>query len=216
MDGVITNTMPDHFRAWKSVLADEGVHVSHFDVYRREGQRGIKSVQELFAEKGKLYHPRKGKELLYKKEQLFKKIVKRRYISGSRSFLKSLHRNGYQLALVTGTARHELPQVLPDSLYNLFDIVVTGSDVRHGKPHPEPFLRAIRKLKIKPRDAVVIENAPFGIRSAKAAGLICLAIATSLPEVYLREAKADYVFADLKELRRNINLISNGNGRVIR
>ena len=76
MDGVITNTMPDHFRAWKTVLAREGVQVSHFDVYRREGQRGIMSVQELFAENNKPYTLQKARQLLLEKEQLFKKNFK--------------------------------------------------------------------------------------------------------------------------------------------
>ena len=206
MDGVITNSMPDHFRAWKKVLANEGVHVSHFDIYCREGQRGINSIEELFAEKKKPYTLQKARELLQKKEHLFKKIVKRRFIPGTRSFLKFLHNDQYRLALVTGTSRHELHQVLPDHLYDLFDVVVTGNDVQNGKPHPEPYLRAIRKLKIKPSEAVVVENAPFGIRSAKAAGLTCLAIATSLTKKHLGEA--DHVFTGIDELRRKINFTS--------
>jgi beta-phosphoglucomutase len=208
MDGVITNSMPDHFRAWKTVLAAEGVHVTHFDVYQREGQRGINSVEELFKEKGKAYHSRMGHKMLKSKERLFKKIVKRRYIPGSRSFLKFLHKKGCRLALVTGTSRHELHKILPDYLFNLFEVVVTGTDVKNGKPHPEPFLRAIKQLKIKPSEGVVIENAPFGIRSAKAAGLTCLAIETSLPKVYLRQA--DYIFSQIGEIRRDINFLTNG------
>ena len=47
MDGVITNTMPDHFEAWRIVLFKRGIKVSHLDIYRREGQRGITSVKEI-------------------------------------------------------------------------------------------------------------------------------------------------------------------------
>ncbi len=77
---------------------------------------------------------------------------------------------------------------MPKSLVNLFDITVTGDEVKNGKPAPEPFLKALRKLKIEPWEAVVIENAPFGIQSAKKAGLFCIAIETSLPRKFLRKA----------------------------
>lgn len=202
MDGVITNTMPDHFRAWKTILKDEGIHVTHLDVYRREGQRGITSLRELFRE---YHHPldrKRIKGLLLKKEELFKKIVRQRFISGSRTFLKSLRRKGFALALVTGTSRHELHMVLPYEIYNLFTVVVTGNDVKKGKPDPQPYLLALKKLELKARDAVVIENAPFGIASAKAAGLTCLALATSLPAEYLK--KASRVFDSIKDLRENV------------
>jgi beta-phosphoglucomutase len=50
-------------------------------------------------------------------------------------------------------------------------VTVCGCDVQNGKPHPEPYLKAMAKLNVKPKEAIVFENAPFGIRSAKAAGL---------------------------------------------
>jgi beta-phosphoglucomutase len=78
-------------------------------------------------------------------------------------------------------------------------VIVTGNDVKHGKPHPEPYLTSLKNLKMKPSDAVVIENAPFGIRSAKEAGLRCLALETSLPREYLREA--DAVYSSIKDLQ---------------
>ena len=208
MDGVITNTMPEHFLAWKTVLAPQGVQVSHFDVYRREGQRGINSVEEIFAEKKKPYTPRLAKALLRKKEEFFKKIVKRRFIPGMRSFIRFLKKEHYQLGLVTGTSRHELHRILPDYIYNLFDVTIAGDEVKNGKPHPEPYLLALKKLRITPQQAVVIENAPFGIQAAKAAGVRCLAIATSLPKKYLKQA--DYVFRQLQDLRRRVNFIHNG------
>ena len=133
MDGVITNTMPDHFKAWKKVFQEAGVHVSHFDVYRREGQRGITSVKEILADHKIPCTDKKAKELLAKKEKLFKKIVKTRFIEGARSFIKFLHLQGLSLALVTGTSRDELHQILPDYLIKLFSVIVTGSDVKNGK-----------------------------------------------------------------------------------
>ncbi|OGX06870.1 MAG: hypothetical protein A2Z88_05510 [Omnitrophica WOR_2 bacterium GWA2_47_8] len=205
MDGVITNTMPDHFKAWHQVLAKEGIHATHHDIYSREGQRGLQSVYEIFNEYKKPYDLKKAKALLHEKEELFKKITQTRFITGSRSILRDLHKRKFKLALVTGTSRHELHRILPDSVYNYFDVSVTGSDVKKGKPHPEPYLKALKKMGLKASQAVAIENAPFGILSAKKAGLKCLALETSLPRKYLKEA--DAVFASIKELRKKVKFI---------
>ncbi len=203
MDGVITNTMPDHFHAWKVTLQKYDIHVSHYDIYSREGQRGIRSVEELFMQFNKLFNERQALKILAEKEEYFKSFVKQRFVMGTRNFLKSLHRRGVRLALVTGTSRHELHRILPEHLYNLFCVVVTGNDVHHGKPHPEPYLKAIEKLDIKKNEAVVIENAPFGIQSAKDAGLTCLALETSLPKKHL--SRADHIFPSVKELQRKVS-----------
>ncbi|MBF0490576.1 MAG: HAD family phosphatase [Candidatus Omnitrophica bacterium] len=202
MDGVITDTMPYHFRAWKTIFAAYGVHVTHEDIYKREGQKGIESLRELFKEKNVPFKEELTQRLLKEKEDLFKKIFKRRFIVGSRSLIKSLKRRGYQVALVTGTSRHEAKHLLPKALWDCFAVRVCGSDVQNGKPHPEPYLRALSQLGIKASEAVVIENAPFGIASAKAAGLRCLALETSLPKRYLKQA--DKVFSSYQGLNNEI------------
>ena len=203
MDGVITHTMPDHYRAWKTIMIQEGVQVTHFDIYSREGQPGQHSVKELFEKYGVVFSTSRAKAILARKEKYFKKIVRNRFIRGARSFLRSLYKQNFTLALVTGTAHHELRRILPASLHKLFSVVVTGDQVKHGKPHPEPFLKAIKLLDIKPREAVVIENAPFGIKSAKRAGLVCLAIETSLKRKHLKWA--DKVFSSIKELQQKVH-----------
>jgi beta-phosphoglucomutase len=201
MDGVITDTMSYHMKAWRLVLARHGLQVSKNDIYKREGQKGINSVEEIFSDYGKKFDLSEGKKILLEKEELFKDIVKRRFIAGSRRFLKWLKKSGFKLALVTGTARHEVYKILPDEIFTLFDVVVCGCDVQNGKPHPEPYLTALKKLKINSRQAVVIENAPFGIQSSKAAGIHCLALETSLPKEFLR--KADAVFHSFAHITSN-------------
>ena len=202
MDGVITNTMPDHYKAWKTVLKDEGLNVTHYDIYSREGQTGLSSLLGIYNTHGMKLKESAASIVINKKEKLFKEIVKTRFIRGSRSFLKSLHKQGFVLALVTGTSRHELHKILPKKIYDMFDAIVTGSDVKNGKPHPEPFLKALNKLKLDANQAVVVENAPLGIASAKEAGIFCIAIETSLPKEHLIEA--DNVFKTIKELQLNI------------
>ena len=203
MDGVITDTMPYHLRVWREIFVREGIVVTHEDIYKREGQKGLDSVREIFTEYRKPYHEPHARALLKEKEERFKQIFKRRFIAGSRSFLRGLKAQGVKLALVTGTSRHEAMDILPEHLWNRFDVTVCGCDVHNGKPHPEPYLTALKKLSVKPQEAVVIENAPFGIRSAKAAGICCLAIETSLPEFYLNQA--DGVFHSFKDLTARVS-----------
>ncbi|MBL8013999.1 MAG: HAD family phosphatase, partial [Candidatus Omnitrophica bacterium] len=125
--------------------------------------------------------------------------------TGSRSFLKNLNKQGFRLALVTGTARHEVLRMLPRNIFNLFEVVVCGCEVKNGKPHPEPYLKALRDLKMNAEDAVVIENAPFGIKSAKSAGLRCLALETSLPREFLKEA--DKVFNSFAHITSAVHFL---------
>jgi len=203
MDGVITDTMRYHYRAWKEVFVRYGVRVSHEDIYKREGQKGIDSVREIFFEHGRSHSDDLGHQVLKEKEELFKEIFRSRFIPGSRSLLRALKLQGFLLGLVTGTSRHEAQTLLPPEMFGAFDAVVCGSDVHNGKPHPEPYEKAIRHLNVKKSRAVVLENAPFGIRSAKAAGLTCFALETSLPGSFL--SGADHIFPSYRDMLAKVH-----------
>ncbi len=204
MDGVITDTMPCHFKAWSQIFAQQGIEVSFEDIYTREGQKGIESVREIFSENGKAFDETLALQLLRDKEVLFKKIFRRKFIRGSRPFIRQLSKRNFRLALVTGSARHEAQKLLPLEIWNLFEVIVCGCDVQNGKPHPEPYLKALKQLKLHPTQAIVIENAPFGIRSAKAAGLCCMAIETSLSSSYLHQA--DVIVKTYNELINKVKI----------
>jgi len=203
MDGVITNTMSYHFDAWLEVLSEAGIKIDCYDVYKREGQPGLTTIRELSREQNKKISLEKAKALLHKKEGLFKRIVKIKFVKGASAFLRNLHSRHIVLSLVTGTSRHEMEKILPKQLRKLFSFIVTGDEVKHGKPNPEPFLKAVAKINFRRNEIVVIENAPFGIEAAKRAGLFCAAMETSLPKTYLK--KADIVVKSFAELKKKIN-----------
>jgi beta-phosphoglucomutase len=206
MDGVITDTMPFHFRAWKQVFEEEGIAVDECEIYMREGQPGIVTVREIFKQHKKKLLEEHVRSILTKKEKMFKKIIKKRFVKGALNFLDFLKNQGLSLALVTGTSRHEVKRILPKRLFDLFSVTVTGDEVKRGKPYPEPYLLALKKLRLKSKEAVVIENAPFGIYAAKRARLTCLALATSLPEGYLKNA--DHIFPSIAALRRKVRFLT--------
>lgn len=83
--------------------------------------------------------------------------------------------------------------------------MVTSTEITHGKPHPEPYRKAAAKLGFSAGECVVVEDAPAGIRSGKAAGAIVIAVQTILGEAELRQAGADWVVHDCAEIRAAVS-----------
>ena len=78
--------------------------------------------------------------------------------------------------------------------------LVTSSDVHRGKPDPEPYLRGAQILGLLPADCIVIEDAPAGIQSGKAAGSRVIALRTTAPDSALRDAGADWIVTDCRAI----------------
>ncbi|MCD4813590.1 HAD family phosphatase [bacterium] len=180
MDGVIINGMPYHAQAWQETFRSVGLEITPEEVYEREGEAGPAAVTHFLNERGINATLEQVKEMIRKKETRYKEIARVEVFAGVRDFLDALHAQGKKLALVTGTARHELEISLPEDIKQRFEIIITGDAVTRGKPDPEPYLKSLTALGITPDQAIVIENAPLGIRSANAAGMRCLAVETSL------------------------------------
>jgi HAD superfamily hydrolase (TIGR01509 family) len=88
---------------------------------------------------------------------------------GARDLLLLLRKKKVKTALVT-MSMHRMAKQVADSIgFDAFDVIVAGDDVRHGKPHPEPYLRAAELLGVKPEDCVAFEDSLTGLRSAEAA-----------------------------------------------
>jgi sugar-phosphatase len=81
------------------------------------------------------------------------------------------------------------------------EFLVTGSDVVHGKPDPEPFLKGAALLGVPPQQCVVVEDTPAGIQAGKAAGARVLAFRTTMPDSQLRAAGPDWIVDDCGDLR---------------
>ena len=122
-------------------------------------------------------------------------------IPGVREFIISCRNRSLLTAVTTsGLGWYQRPFLERLGIDTLFDVIVTGDEVRHGKPHPEPYLLTASRLGCNPAECVVIEDADNGIRSAKAAGCIAIGITTSLPRETLLAAGADYVINGFGEL----------------
>lgn len=199
MDGAIVDSMPYHFLAWYEALRPYGISVKCFDVYIREGERWQRSLEDFLKGSGISPSKRLFKKVFMARRKLFRNRFKRFVFKGAGEFLACLKKKGYLLGLVTATTSADMKEILPRRIERLFDHIVTGDHVKKGKPYPEPYLKAAKALGVKARECVVIENAPYGIISAKKAGMFCIALTSSLPKEYLKGAD---VIAD------NLNHIS--------
>jgi HAD superfamily hydrolase (TIGR01509 family) len=95
---------------------------------------------------------------------------------GAVELLTALRDQGVPNALVTMSWRSLADAVLAALPVGAFDAVITGDEVEHGKPHPEPYLAAARALGVELAESVAIEDSPTGVRSAVAAGVPTLAV----------------------------------------
>jgi len=114
------------------------------------------------------------------------------------SIFPLLKSKGKKIGIVTGSFRYLVLELIPEKLMHYVDVVVSVDDVKEGKPNPAPYLKAVKQLQVKPEHAIVVENAPMGIKAAKAAGLFCIAISTTLSSEFLKEA--DVIMQDHNEL----------------
>ena len=204
MDGVIVDSMPYHFIAWYEALRPWGVRVSCFEVYAQEGERWETTLKGLL-KREKIKPTQKILSAIFNlRQKIFKRYFKRYIFHGAYELLVDLRRQGFILGLVTGSPLNEIRRILPVKLLKLFTAVVAGNQVKNGKPHPEPYLRAARLLQLNPKECLVVENAPFGIISAKRAGMACIAVSTSLPKEYL--SGADIVVSQLNQISSFIQL----------
>jgi HAD superfamily hydrolase (TIGR01509 family) len=119
-------------------------------------------------------------------EELLDRVVERvsqqvPWRPGALDLLADLHAHGVRCALVTMSYRRFVAPILERLPDDAFEVVVTGDSVSQGKPHPEPYLKALATLGVDPADAVAIEDSNTGARSAENAGCTVLVAQNHVP-----------------------------------
>lgn len=110
----------------------------------------------------------------------------------------------YTLALATSAQEEKFKFESQYFDINKFKVVITGKDVKKGKPNPEIYSLAIEKLNIKSNECIVIEDALKGVISAKNAGIKCIAVETSFSKNELKKAGADLTIKDISKLNKKL------------
>ena len=197
-DGVLVDSTRNYYRAYELVLQEIGITTTPREIYLREGQPTPQLIATLCAEREIPITDARVKQLVERRRQHDVALGPRLFYAGVLELLRRLRKSGYKLAMVTGSSRQSVKRALSPDVERLFHCVITADDVAQPKPDPEPFRRAAELLGVEPARCVVVENAPYGVRSARAAGCRVVAICTTLAAEDLGEA--DWVMKDHQEL----------------
>ena len=204
MDGVLYNSMPYHANAWHRAMQQFGYHLSEEEVYMHEGRTGSSTVNFVSRrEHGMEVSEERVAEIYKVKSDLFNQFPPAEPMPGALGLLQQIKAQGLKILIVTGSGQCSLLDKLNHDYPDIFrrELMVTAFDVKHGKPHPEPYLMGMEKGGLRPEECVVVENAPLGVRAAKAAGIFTIAVNTGpLPDEVLLNEGADALFPSMQAL----------------
>lgn len=206
MDGVLIDSPKYIWKSFNTILAEEGVHVDDKAIKKYLGKRLKDQLQMLKEDFGikdydvDEFSKRAGElESGFYKEELNHLNVKKIIIN--------LKKTGFKLAVATSSLKWRADKILDIlKIKDYFEAITTAEEIEKGKPNPEMFLKAAKKLNVKPEECVVIEDAVNGIQAAKNAGMKTIALLTKF---HTRKdfKDADLIVSSLDEL--NENLIKN-------
>ena len=197
-DGVLVDSSRNYYRAYELVLKEVGITTTPREIYLREGQPTPDLIATLCRERGIAVTKERVMELVRRRREYDIAIGPRRFFPAMLAVLDRLREGGKKIAMVTGSSRKSVDLVLQKDQERRFDVIITADDVSRPKPDPQPFAMAAELLAVSPQESLVIENAPYGIRSAKAAGCRVVAICTTLNREDL--AAADWTVKNHQEL----------------
>lgn len=208
MDGTMLDNNPYHLKAWQAFCKKYGITLTE-EEYKNQlsGRSSSDTMQFLFQ---KPLSEAEISLLRNEKEQLYRRLVQPhiRPIKGLPALLASLQAEGIKMAIASSATPVNLRFALGKlQLEPYFTAIVDSTMVSKGKPDPEIFLMAAKKLQISPHRCIVFEDSITGIRGAKAAGMKVIAITTAHIPEELKEADGvieDYTRVSVGGLQKKI------------
>ena len=213
MDGVLFDSMPGHAVAWVKAVERYGLSMTAEEVYMNEGRTGAGTINAIALRTwGREATEQEITDIYAAKSEEFNRYFEAKgeapIMPGVRDVLDKVRARGLMRVIVTGSGQRSLLDNLNHHFPGQFtrELMVTAFDVKKGKPFPEPYLMGLQKAGITAAEAVVVENAPLGIQSARAAGIFTIAVNTGpLPDSALWDAGANLVFPDMFALADEID-----------
>jgi beta-phosphoglucomutase family hydrolase len=198
-DGVIINSGPQHETSWERLAKECGKPLPENHFKRGFGMKNEVIIPELL---GWTAVPVEIRILSLRKEAIYREIVREQGmhpLPGVEAWLRKLREAEIPCVIGSSTHRENITSTLDVlGLEGFFADIVAAEDVRRGKPDPEVFLTAARRIGVEPADAIVFEDALVGVAAAKAAGMRVVAVTTTEPKEKL--GHADWVVDQLDEL----------------
>jgi beta-phosphoglucomutase len=180
MDGVLVDTYRAHYRSWLELAQAEGLDFTEEEFATTFGRTSREIIAHAWG-KGHFDEVQIA-ELDRRKEAVFRRLIESDFpaMRGADDLLRSLHDAGFRLAVGSSGPPENVEMVLDRlEVRDLFDAVVTGADVTRGKPDPEVFRTAARRLGVPAARCAVIEDAPAGIAAANAAGMASVGLVST-------------------------------------
>lgn len=204
MDGVLFDSMPNHARSWSKVCTAFGLNMSPEEAFMHEGRTGEATINILTKKYwNRQATPQEIQSIYEAKCQAFNACNEAPKMPGAEAVLEKVRNTGWDIFVVTGSGQLSLLERLTTHFPGFFtpERVVSSKDVKHGKPHPEPYLLGLQRAGVQPWEAIVVENAPLGVEAAVAANIFTIAVNTGpLPEQALLEKGAHLLFPSMQEL----------------
>lgn len=200
-DGVVIDSMTQHYDAWSKAFAEKDVTFTKEYFFQLEGQ-GIETIAKMIGNNNGLSE-QDTLDVISAKVRYYYKSVQIRFYDFFLEMIGGLKEKNIPMAVVTGGNKERVSRVIKEYLSGYFKDYITIDDVSHGKPHPEPFLKGADRLGLNPEECIVVENAPLGIQAGVNAGCTVIAVKTTLTEKYLD--KAHFVVDDFSMLEKKIN-----------
>jgi beta-phosphoglucomutase len=199
-DGVLADSEPLHFEVFRRVLDDAGITLTE-EAYldRYLGYDDVGAFRAVLRDEGRPVDDAAVETLVAAKGDLFPRLVDGKDVLFP-GVAASVRRFAAErpLAIASGAFPHEIELILAGAaLRDAFQVVVGAGDTPRSKPAPDPYARAVTLLQSRglvpggteaAAGCVAIEDSKWGIQSAKAAGLPCVAVTTSYPAAELQEA----------------------------
>jgi beta-phosphoglucomutase len=219
-DGVITDSEPAHFEAFRRVLKSIGVNLSwqqYCDTYLAYTDR--EAIRLALRQRGNEPSQSEIDDLAAKKQREFAKSLESqlKILPGAPELLADLDKHRIPCGICSGAIRNEIDFVLRQTnLSKFFRFIVAADDVRRSKPDPEAYLLSMKigrefcnhAKELEPLECIAVEDSVGGVQAAKAAGMICVGVTNSYPADQIRQADVvvdDLTVVDADFLRQLVN-----------
>jgi beta-phosphoglucomutase family hydrolase len=180
MDGTMIDSMPWHARSWVEFVARHGLKLDVTDILARTtGRTGVECMRELFERD---LSDAECQAMVHEKEEIYRAMFSDNFteVAGFTAFAKAAVARGLKVAVGTAGDKHNIEFAMSRLKMDPLPLAIVGGDEGFaGKPTPEIFLEAARRIGVAPERCIVFEDAPFGIEAARRGGMRAVAVCST-------------------------------------